>query len=80
MAKQSFSKLVSVGGLGFLVLAFGVLLLLIAAPTFLPSDMVFGFAFSISRRAFTAALAMLLTVIALALLLIARALSRRHLH
>jgi hypothetical protein len=79
VAKQSFLKLVSVGGLGFLVLAFGVLLLLIAAPTFLPSD-IFGFAFSISRRAFTAALAMLLTVIALALLLIARALSRRHLH
>jgi len=78
LAKQSIAKLVSVCGLGCLVLVFGVALLLIAAPLFLPNG-IFGFAFAISRRAFSGALLIFLTVIAAALFLIARALRRGYL-
>jgi uncharacterized membrane protein (DUF2068 family) len=79
MAKQSIAKLVSVWGLGFLVLVFGFALLLIAAPLFLPNG-IFGFAFAISTRAFTALLVCLVALIAAGLFSIARALRRRHLH
>lgn len=79
MAKQSISRLLYVGGLGFLVLVFGVPLLLIAAPLFLPNG-ICGFVLGISRRAFTGALVILLTVIVAALFVIARALRQRHLH
>lgn len=77
MAKQTISKFISVGALGLLVLIFGFILLVIAAPLFAPNTG--GFVFAVSRRAFTIALAFLM-VVAAALLLFARAVRRRHLN
>jgi hypothetical protein len=76
MARQSIPKLLSVGALGLLVLIFGVVLLLIAAPMFVPHG---GFVFAISRRAFTVAIVASLTIFAVVLFFVARAFRRRHL-
>ena len=84
MAKQTISKFVSVA-LGLLVFIFGVMLLPIllrvlvgiALPLFTPKTG--GLRFSISRRAFTTALLVFWVGIAAALVLIVRALRRRHL-
>jgi hypothetical protein len=79
MAKQTISKFVSVAALGLLVSIFGLILLVVAAPLFAPgAPGVGGFVFAISRRAFTSALVLFLTVLAAALFFIARAVRRRH--
>jgi hypothetical protein len=83
MTKPKISKYVSVGALGALVVVFGFILLVLAAPLFIPTTHgpgIGGFSFSVSRRAFTAVLVTLLALIAAGLVLIARALRRRHLH
>ncbi len=83
MTQRKISKFVSVGALGALVVVFGVILLVLAAPLFIPrtgGPGTGGFVFSVSRRALTAVLVTLLALIAAGLLLIARALRRRHLH
>ena len=77
MNRQGILKLSSVGALGLLVLIFGVVLLFIAAPIFLPNG---GFVFSISRRAFTFAIVALLAVCGVVLFFVARAFRRRHLN
>jgi len=57
MAKQTISKLVSVAALGLLVLIFGLILLVVVAPLFVPrTPGMGGFVFAISRRAFSSAL------------------------
>jgi hypothetical protein len=83
MTKRTIPKFVSVGALGALVVVFGIILLVLAAPLFILATHgpgTGGFVFSVSRRAFTAVLVTLLTLIAAGLLLIARALRRRRLH
>jgi len=78
MAKQTISKFISLGALGLLVIIFGFILLVVAAPLFGPNTG--GFVFSISRRAITTALVAFLMVVAAALFFLARALRRRHLN
>ena len=78
MAKQTISKFVSVGALGLLVFIFGIMLVVLAAPLFVPKTG--GFVFAISRRSFTSAVVAFLTVLVAALFFIARALRRRHLN
>lgn len=74
MAKQTISKFVSIAVLGLLVFIFGLILLVIAAPLFVPRTLgLGGFVFSISRRSFASALVAFLTVLAAALFFIARA-------
>ena len=84
MTKRTISKFVSVAALGALVIAFGVILLALAARLFVSTIVApgigGGIVFSVSRRAFTAVLVTLFALIAAGLLLIARALRRRHLH
>jgi hypothetical protein len=83
MTRQTISKFVSVGALGALVVVFGFILLGMAASLFIRtigSPGVGGFAFSVSRGAFTAVIGIVLALIVAGFLLIARALYRRHLH
>ena len=77
MAKRTIWKFVSVGALGLLVFVFGVLLLAVAAPLFVPNTG--GFVFTVSRRAFSIALIVFLTVVAAALFFFARTDRRRRL-
>jgi hypothetical protein len=77
MAKRTIWKFVSVGALGLLVFVFGVLLLVVAAPLFVPDTG--GFVFAVSTRAFNIALIVLLTVVAAALFFFARTDRRRRL-
>jgi len=77
MAKQTISKFVSLSALGLMVIIFGFILLVVAAPLFAPNTG--GFVFAVSRRAFTIALVAVLMVVAAALFFFARALRRRHL-
>ena len=79
MAKQTITKFVSVAALGLIVFIFGLILLVIAAPLFVPrTPGTGGFVFAISRRSFTSALVAFLTVLAAAFFFIARARRRRH--
>ena len=78
MAKQPISKFVSLGALGLLVIIFGFILLVLAAPLFAPNTG--GFVFAVSRRAFTIALVAFLMVVAAAVVFLARALRRRNLN
>ena len=83
MTKRTISNFVSGGVLGALVVVFGVILLVLAVPLFIPTTLgtgTGGVIFSVSRRAFTGWLVTLLALIAAGLLLIARALRRWHLH
>ena len=83
MTKRTISKFVSVGAFGVLVVFFGAILLVLAVPLFIPTTHgpgTGGFVFSVSRRGFTVVLVTLLALIATGLLLISRALRRRHLH
>jgi len=81
MSKQAISQLVSVAVLGLLILFFSLMLVVIASPLFVPRSIgTGGFAFAISRRAFTGALVALLTVFAAVLFLFARARRRRPLN
>jgi hypothetical protein len=83
MTRQTISKFVSVGVLGAFVVVFGVILLGMAASLFIRMigrPGVGGFAFSVSRGAFTAVVGILLALITAGFLLIARALYRRYLH
>src|SRR5213593_2404133 len=77
MAKQTNSKFVSLGALGLLVIIFGFILFVVAAPLFAPNTG--GFVFSVSRRAFIITLVGFLMVVAAAVFFFARALRRRHL-
>ena len=77
MARQSIPRLLSVGALALLVLIFGVVLLLIAAPIVVPNV---GFVFAISRRACIVAIVALSTFLAAVLFFFARAFRRRHLN
>jgi len=79
MTRQSIPNLVSVGVLGFLVLIFGVVLLVAAIPVFVPNG-TFGFGFGVSRRALTLAVIALLILVAAVLFLFAQASRRRHLN
>ena len=76
MGKQTISKFISLGVLGLLVIIFGFILLVFAAPLFVPNTG--GFVFAISRRAFNIAVVTFLLVAAAALFLFARALRRRY--
>ena len=79
MVKRTISRFVSVGALGALVVVFGVILLVLAAPLFIPTTGgpgTGGVVFSVSRHAFSAVFVTLLALIAAGLLLIARALRR----
>ena len=78
MDKQAISKFVSLGALGLLVIIFGFILLVVAAPLFVPNTG--GFVFSISRRAITIALVAFLMVVAAALFFLARPLRQRYLN
>jgi len=78
MAKQTISKFVSLGALGLLVIIFGFILLVIAAPLFAPNTG--GVVFAVSRRAFIVAIVALLTIFGAVLFFFARALRRRHLN
>lgn len=82
MTKRATSKFAG-GALAALVAVFGVILLVLAVPLMIQTIAgpgIGAFAFSVSRRMFTAALATLLALIATGLLIIVRALRRRHLH
>jgi len=72
-------KFLSVGVLGFLVVIFGAVLIVIAATMFVPNG-IFGFTFAVSRRAFTVVVAAMLTFGAMVLIFFARTLRRRHLN
>ena len=78
MAKQTISKFISLGALGLLVIIFGFILLVVAAPLFVPNTG--GFVFAVTRRAFAIALVTFLMVVAAVLFFFARALRRRHLN
>jgi hypothetical protein len=77
MTKRTIWKFVTVGTLGLLVFVFGVFLLAVAAPLFVPNTG--GFVFAISRRAFSAVI-VLLTVVGAALFFFARTDRRRRLN
>ena len=78
MAKQTMSKFVSLGAFGLLVIVFGFILLVLAAPLFATTTSHTGvFVLAVSRRTFTIALAALLLAAAGALFLFARALRWR---
>jgi membrane protein implicated in regulation of membrane protease activity len=78
MAKQPISKFVYLGALSVLIIIFGFILLVLAAPLFAPKTC--GFVFAVSRRGFTIALVTFLMVAAAALVFLARALRRRNLN
>src|SRR5580765_5783629 len=78
MAKQTISKFIFLGALGLLVIIFGFILLVVAAPRFAPNTG--GIVFAVTRRAFTIALVTFSMVVAAALFFLARALRRRQLN
>lgn len=81
MAKRTISKFVSLGALGLLVIIFGFIFLIVAAPLFANiTPHTGGFVFAVSRHALTILLAALLMAVAAALFFFARALRRRHLN
>lgn len=78
MPKQTSSKFISLVALGLLVIIFGFILLVLAAPLCATNTSHAGvFVFAVSRRTFTIALAALLLAGAVALFLFARALRLR---
>jgi hypothetical protein len=79
MAKQMIPKFISLGALGLLVIIFGFILFVLAAPLFVRMFVpnMGGVVFSVSRRAFTIALVAFLTVVVAALGFFARAVRRR---
>ena len=76
MGKQLLPNLVYLGALSLLVFVFTLLLLLAAVTLFIPNSV--GFVFAVSRRSFTIAAVIFFTAVAVAVLLFARALQRRH--
>jgi hypothetical protein len=83
VTKRTIPKFVPVGALGALVVVFGIIWLVLAAPLFIPTTGgpgIGGFVFSVSRRAFNAVVVTFLALIVAGFLLIARTLWRRHLH